>query len=79
VFFPDRSETELASLTLDAGGERKLTMLKTIESISEALRNPKHPFRKADFRPKKPQKSRYERRKVKEYLHVTDWMAEEAV
>jgi hypothetical protein len=56
-----------------------LTMLKTIESISEALRNPKHPFRKADFRPKKSQKSRYERRKVKEYLHLTDWMAEEAV
>ena len=42
--------------------ERNAIMLKTIESISEALKDPKHPFRKADFRPKKAQKSRYERR-----------------
>ena len=54
-------------------------MLKTIESISEALKDPKHPFPKADIRPKKAQKSRYERRKVKEYLHTTDWLAEEAI
>jgi hypothetical protein len=54
-------------------------MLKTIETISEALKDPKHPFRKADFRPKKSQKSRYERRKVKEYLLHTDWTVEEAI
>ena len=54
-------------------------MLKTIETVSEVLKDPKHPFRKADFRPKKAQKSRYERRKVKEDLHLTDWLAEEAV
>ena len=58
--------------------ERNAIMLKTIESISEALKDPKHPFRKADFRPKKAQKSRYERRKIKEYLHLADFM-EEAV
>ena len=51
-------------------------MLKTIEAVSEALKSQKHPFRKADFRPKKSQKSRYERRKIKEYLYVTDWMEE---
>jgi hypothetical protein len=44
-----------------------------IETISEAIRDPKHPFRKADNQPKKAQKNRYERRKIKEYLHLADW------
>ena len=57
----------------------KCDMLKTMEVISEAVRNPKHPFRKADNQPKKPQKNRYERRKIKEYLHLGDWVSEEAI
>lgn len=48
-----------------------------MEVISEAVRNPRHPFRKADNQPKKAQKNRYERRKIKEYLHLGDWLAEE--
>ena len=52
-------------------------MSKTLEVISEAIRNPKHPFRKVDNRPKKPQKNRYERRKIREYLHLADWLTEE--
>jgi hypothetical protein len=52
-------------------------MIKTIEVISEALKNPNHPFRKADNRPKKAQKNRYERRKIKEYLHMSDLLTEE--
>ncbi|HZL13673.1 MAG TPA: hypothetical protein VFC85_05970 [Verrucomicrobiae bacterium] len=51
--------------------------MKTMEVISEAVRNPRHPFRKADNQPKKAQKNRYERRKIKEYLHLGDWLAEE--
>ena len=54
-------------------------MTKTFEVISEAIRNPKHPFRKADNRPKKPMKHRYERRKIREYLHLGDWQTEEAI
>jgi hypothetical protein len=54
-------------------------MTKTFDIISEAIRNPKHPFRKADNRPKKAQKHRYERRKIKEYLHLGDWLTEETV
>ena len=54
-------------------------MTKTIEVITEAIKNPGHPFRKADFRPKKSQKSRYERRKIKEYLHLTAFLEEETV
>ena len=50
-------------------------MTKSLEVISEAIRNPKHPFRKVDNQPKKPLKHRYERRKIKGYLHLEDWMA----
>ncbi len=53
-------------------------MTKTFEVISEAIRNPKHPFRKVENQPKKPMKNRYERRKIKEYLHLGNWIAEEA-
>jgi len=52
-------------------------MTKTMEVISEAVRNPKHPFRKVDNRPKKPLKHRYERRKIREYLHLGNWGGEE--
>jgi hypothetical protein len=50
------------------------TMTKSLEVISETIRDPKHPFRKVDNQPKKPLKHRYERRKIKEYLHLGDWM-----
>jgi len=53
-------------------------MIKTLELISETIRNSKHPFRKADDRPKKAQKSRYERRKVKGFLSIGDWHGEQA-
>ena len=54
-------------------------MIKTLEVINEAVRNPKHPFRKTDNQPKKAMKNRYERRKIREYLHLGDWIAEEAM
>ena len=53
-------------------------MTKSLEVISEAVQNPKHPFRKVDNQPKKPLKHRYERRKIKEYLHLADWATGEA-
>ena len=53
-------------------------MTKSLEVITEAIRNPKHPFRKVDNQPKKPLKHRYERRKIKEYMHLGDWMTGEA-
>ena len=54
-------------------------MTKTLDVITEAICDGKHPFRNADARPKKAQKHRYERRKIKEYLHLSDWITEEAV
>jgi hypothetical protein len=48
-------------------------MTKTIDAITEIIRNTKHPFRKADDRPVKAQKRRYERRKIKEFIKLGDW------
>jgi hypothetical protein len=53
-------------------------MTKSLDLINDTLRNPKHPFRKTDNQPKKQQKNRYERRKVREYLHLGDWASGEA-
>lgn len=55
-------------------------MTKTFEVISETVSDPKHPFRKVDNQPKKALKHRYERRKIKEYLHLGegDWVVGEA-
>lgn len=54
-------------------------MTKTsMEVMSEAVRDPKHPFRKTDHQPKKSLKNRYERRKIKEFLNLGDWLSEEA-
>ena len=51
-------------------------MTKTLELISDVIHNPKHPFRQVEDRPDKPQKHRYERRKIKEYIKLVDWIAE---
>ena len=53
-------------------------MTKSLEVIIEAVRNPKHPFRKVDNQPKKPLKHRYERRKIRSYLHLGEWVSGEA-
>ena len=48
-------------------------MIKTTDVMTELVRNPKHPFRKADDQPAKAQKHRYERRKIKEYIRLSEW------
>jgi hypothetical protein len=63
---------------LNWNNESNRAMTKSLEIISEAIRNPKHPFRKVDNQPKKPQKHRYERRKIREYLHLGEWVSGEA-
>ena len=52
-------------------------MTKTLESMNDAVKNPKQSFKKSDHQPKKALKHRYERRKIKEYLHLGDWLTEE--
>ena len=53
-------------------------MAKSLEALSEVVTNQKHPFRKVDNQPKKPLKHRYERRKIKEYLHLGDCLTGES-
>src|SRR3990172_9452595 len=57
--------------------ERSPAMSKLVEPITEVVRDPKHPFRKIENQPKKAQRHRYERRKIKEYLHLADWLTGE--
>jgi hypothetical protein len=45
-------------------------MTKTYENLSEAIRDNKPAFRKADNQPKKERRHRYERRKVNELLRL---------
>jgi hypothetical protein len=69
---------QIGILRAEFNGEKGIrTMTKTLDAINDALRNPKHSFRKADNHPKKALKHRYERRKIKEYLHLGDWLTEE--
>lgn len=51
-------------------------MARSLEMIVDVIRNTKHPFRQLSNQPDKPHKSRYERRKVKQFIHLGDWMAE---
>jgi hypothetical protein len=52
-------------------------MTPNLDTISDALKSPKHPFHQAEGRFKKPDKHRYERRKVKEILTKSDWQSQE--
>ena len=47
-------------------------MAKTMDTVRDAI-STKHPFRQVESRPQKPQKHRYERRKVREYIKLVDW------
>lgn len=51
-------------------------MIKTLDLISEVVRNSKNTFRKVSDRPRKAEKHRYERRKIKEALRMGDWAEE---
>jgi hypothetical protein len=53
-------------------------MIKTLDLITEVVLNPKTSFRKASDRPKKAEKHRYERRKMKEYLRLGGDFGEQA-
>jgi hypothetical protein len=74
-FAKTRAFLSLALFALHTFTERKdRTMAKSVDSMFEMIRNSKHPFRQLADRPDKPHKSRYERRKVKQFLHIGDWV-----
>lgn len=51
-------------------------MTKSLDMIVDVIRNTKHPFRQLADRPDKPHKNRYERRKVKQIIQLSDWAGE---
>ena len=51
-------------------------MAKSLDVISDVIRTSKNPFRATADRPDKTLKHRYERRKIKQYIHLGDWQAE---
>lgn len=54
-------------------------MNKSFETIKDVITNSKHPFKKIDSHTKKAAKHRYERRKIRGFLHLGDWRTEEAL
>jgi hypothetical protein len=51
-------------------------MTKNTDMISDVVRDTKTPFRDAMDRRVKVQKHRYERRKIREYMRLADWLEE---
>ncbi len=51
-------------------------MRTSIELIADVILHTSRPLRQIEDRPQKVQKHRYERRKVREYLRLGDWLAE---
>ena len=49
-------------------------MTRTLDALSEVIQNPKPPFRQIDDRPEKAKKHRYERRKIREFIRLGDWV-----
>jgi hypothetical protein len=50
--------------------------MKTADMLVDFARTHKNAFRLADQRVRKVQQTRYERRKVRAYLRLGDWLAE---
>ena len=53
-------------------------MTKSLNLVSEFIRDAKPILRQLEDRTGKPAKHRYERRKVREFLRLGDWTAEGA-
>lgn len=52
-------------------------MKKTPDAMQEALRADKHPFNQIAFQSGKAKKHRYERRKIREFMRLGDWLESE--
>jgi hypothetical protein len=50
--------------------------MKTADMMVDSVRTHKNPFRSADQRITKVQQSRYERRKIRAFLRLGEWLAE---
>jgi hypothetical protein len=66
----------LALCKLEVSIERQMLMTRTLDALTEAIRDPKPSFRQIDDRPEKAKKHRYERRKIREFIRLGDWAQE---
>ena len=64
------------SVSLRCLSKGKMLMTRTLDALTEAIRNPKPSFRQIDDRPEKAKKHRYERRKIREFIRLGDWAQE---
>ena len=63
---------DLRTARFDKPTRKDTRMTKTQASLNDVIRNSKHGFQQMDDRPGKPQKHRYERRKIREMLRSKD-------
>lgn len=53
-------------------------MAKSNEQIVEVVQNHRHHLKNVDSRPQKAQKHRYERRKIREFIRLSDWAGDQS-
>ena len=51
-------------------------MAKSLDSMFDMIRSSKHPFKQVADRPDKQHKNRYERRKIREFIKLGDWVGD---
>jgi hypothetical protein len=66
-------QNALAFFTLPPRSRKEISMQRTLDTIVDVIRNRKHPFPQLGDRPNKQHKNRYERRKIKQFIHLGDW------
>lgn len=64
--------TSLVGRRVGSPRGKETRMTKTHATLNDVIRNSKHGFQQMDDRPGKPQKHRYERRKIRELLRSKD-------
>jgi len=67
----------MASGLLEQAETKGNAMTRSLEVLSEVIRDPKPSFRQIEDRPAKAKKHRYERRKIRELIRQGEWTEEE--
>jgi hypothetical protein len=52
-------------------------MAKSNAQIAEVIQSHRYHLKNIDSRPQKAQKHRYERRKIREFIRLSDWAGEQ--
>ncbi len=52
-------------------------MAKSHQQIAEVVQSHRNHLKNVDSRPQKAQKHRYERRKIREFIRLSDWVGDQ--